>query len=380
MSATYVGPFNNTQSTAPPVSSYRDPYSLTLDELLRVACKRNASDLHLTEDLPPLMRTQGKLHRMPYPVLSSHHIQNLIYPLLTEKQITNFEEKLELDLSYNLPDISRFRINLFHQRGAIGAIIRLIPLVVPTIESLGLPKIVSELTTRRRGLVLVTGPTGEGKSTTLAAMIQEINMVRQAHIMTIEDPIEFVHEHQLSEINQRQIGNDTLGYSEALRHVLRQDPDVILIGEMRDLETIAAAITAAETGHLVLSSLHTTSAAQTVDRIIDVFPPYQQNQVRTQLANVLEGVITQVLLPAAEGDSRCCAMEILIATPAIRTLIRDCKIHQIPGVIEASSKQGMQTLDQSLLNLVRRRLVSYDEAVAVSTNQDDFKRLSAMKS
>jgi twitching motility protein PilT len=274
--------------------------------------------------------------------------------------------------------VGRFRVNVFRQRGSVGAILRAIPAQVPTLKGLRLPRVVAELTRRPRGLVLVTGPTGSGKSTTLAAMVNEINHQRRAHVVTVEDPVEFLHTSALSEINQREVGTDTESFSTALRYVLRQDPDVILIGEMRDLETISAAVTAAETGHLVFATLHTNSAAQTIDRIIDVFPTGQQGQVRSQLANVLEGVLTQVLVPTANGKGRCCAMEILLATAAVRSLIRDAKVHQVTSVIEVNGKAGMQTLDQALKKLVCDCAISLDEAAARCTDPEAFRALVRM--
>jgi twitching motility protein PilT len=306
-------------------------------------------------------------------------LQPLIYSILTDIQITVFERHWELDFSYSLPGVSRFRVNVHKQRGSVGSVFRMIPSDMPTLDKLRMPPIVRELTQRPRGLVLVTGPTGSGKSTTLAAMIDEINRTVRTHIVTVEDPIEFLHSNKMSVITQREVGSDTESFSTALRHVLRQDPDVILIGEMRDLETIAAALTAAETGHLVFATLHTTSAAQSIDRIVDVFPSHQQDQVRIQLANVLEGIATQALLRSIDGKGRVCAQEILIASSAIRSLIRDNKVHQMPSVMQASAKYGMQTLDQCLRTLVLEKKVTLDEAIAKSSSPEDFKALLAMQ-
>jgi twitching motility protein PilT len=350
-----------------------------LDELLAMMLEHRGSDLHMAVGSPPMMRVHGDLRSMPFPVMTPQTIQVMMYSILTDIQITDFENNWDLDFSYSIPGISRFRVNLHRQRNAVGAVLRTIPVDIPSLASLKMPAIVRELTNRPRGLCLVTGPTGSGKSTTLAAMIDEINSTKRAHIVTIEDPIEFLHKNKQSVVTQREVGTDTKGFSEALRRVLRQDPDVILIGEMRDPETIAAALTAAETGHLVFSTLHTTSAGQTIDRIIDVFPPHQQEQVRSMLSSVLEAIFTQTLLPRTDGKGRVCAQEILIATPAIRNLIREGKVHQMPSVLQASAKYGMQTLDNALRDLVARREVTLEEAILKSSNPDDFKALVAMQ-
>jgi len=353
--------------------------NILLEDLLRMMADNKASDLHLAVGSPPLMRVHGELIPMPYPVLKPTTLQPVIYSILTDIQITAFERHWELDFSYSLPGVSRFRVNVHKQRGSVGAVFRSIPSETPTLDKLRMPPIVRELTLRPRGLVLVTGPTGSGKSTTLAAMIDEINRTMRTHIVTVEDPIEFLHNNKMSVITQREVGSDTEGFATALRHVLRQDPDVILIGEMRDLETISAALTAAETGHLVFATLHTTSAAQSIDRIVDVFPAHQQDQVRTQLANVLEGILTQTLLACIDGKGRVCAQEILIGSSAIRTLIRDNKVHQMPSIMQASGKYGMQTLDQCLRMLVMEKKVTIDEAISKSSNPEDFKALLAMQ-
>ena len=363
----------------PPTPSLVPTDDILVEDLLVMMCDANASDLHLAVGSPPLMRVDGELQSMPFPVLRPPLVQTLIYSILTDIQITAYERHWELDFSYSLPRYSRFRVNVHRQRGSVGAVFRMIPATTPTLEKLKMPPIVRDLTLRPRGLVLVTGPTGSGKSTTLAAMVDEINRTKRTHIVTVEDPIEFLHNNKLSVITQREVGSDTESFSIALRHVLRQDPDVILIGEMRDLETISAALTAAETGHLVFATLHTTSAAQTIDRIVDVFPEHQQDQVRTQLANVLEGIITQTLLQHIDGHGRSCAQEIMLGTPAIRTLIRDNKVHQMPSVIQSSGKFGMQTLDQALRNLVLNKQVSVEEAMTKTPNADDFKSLLAMQ-
>ncbi|MHB9025711.1 MAG: PilT/PilU family type 4a pilus ATPase [Armatimonadota bacterium] len=354
-------------------------HELSLDQLLTMMMENHASDLHLAVGSPPMMRVDGELRPMPFPTLTPSPVQTMVYAILTDVQITTFERRLELDFAYSLPKISRFRVNVLRQRGSIGAVFRTIPEDMPNLDQLKMPPVVREMTGRPRGLVLVTGPTGSGKSTTLAAMIDEINRTRRAHVVTVEDPIEFLHRNNLCVITQREVGADTESFSIALRHVLRQDPDVILIGEMRDLETVSAAVTAAETGHLVFATLHTTSAAQTIERIIDVFPPHQQDQIRSQLSNTLEAIFTQTLLVNIDGHGRSCAMEILICTPAIRNLIREGKVHQMPSVLQASAKYGMQTLDQSLKQLVLNRKVSLEEAILKASNPEDFKSLVAMQ-
>jgi twitching motility protein PilT len=362
--------------SAPVVEDVEEPP--TLAYLLTLMTEKRASDLHLAVGQPPLLRVNGDLAPVPGPILRPQHTQSLLFPILTDRQRAQFDEHQELDLSHSVPGTGRFRVNVFRQRGSVGAVLRAIPTEIPTLDSLSLPPVVKTLTTLPRGLVLVTGPTGSGKSTTLAAMINEINHAQRTHIMTIEDPVEFLHRPVLAEINQREVGSDTESFVAALRHVLRQDPDVILIGEMRDLETIAAAITAAETGHLVFATLHTNSAAQTIDRIIDVFPSGQQAQIRSQLANVLEAILTQVLVQTADGHGRCCAMEILLANMAVRSLIRDAKIYQIPNTIEVSAKQGMQTLDQALKQLVLDKRTTPEQAVAKSSSPEDFQQLLSM--
>jgi twitching motility protein PilT len=372
--------FVESQQLERPAGGMGSPSDMpTLDDLLMEMMQNHASDLHLAVGSPPMMRVDGELRPMSYPVLKPATLQPMIYAILSDVQVTEYERNWELDMAYSLPGISRFRVNVLRQRGSIGAVLRTIPMDIPTLDKLNMPPIVRELTGRPRGLVLVTGPTGSGKSTTLAAMVAEINQTRRSHIVTIEDPIEFLHSNKMSVITQREVGADTTSFTTALRHVLRQDPDVILIGEMRDLETISAAVTAAETGHLVFATLHTTSAAQTIERIIDVFPPHQQDQIRSQLSNVLEAIFTQTLLPNQNGKGRCCAMEILMSTSAVRNLVREGKIHQIPSVIQASAKYGMITLDASLKQLVLDRKVSLEEAIKKASNPDDFKALVAMQ-
>jgi twitching motility protein PilT len=305
-------------------------------------------------------------------VLTAEDTKRLIFSVLSDDQRKRFERDQELDFAHNIPGISRFRVNIFQQRNSMAAVFRTIPLSVPTLDELGLPKVCKFLAERPRGLVLVTGPTGSGKSTTLAAMINHINATQQVHIVTVEDPIEFVHSNQTAYINQREIGEDTDNFSTALRRVLRQDPDVIMLGELRDLETIAAAVTAAETGHLVFGTLHTTGAAESIERMVDVFPPHQQEQIRIQLAGALEGVLSQVLLRSADGMSRVLAMEVMLGTPAIANLIRTGKTHQITTVIQTSQALDMRTLDQDLKSLVQKQTVTYQEAVAKAKDPAEF--------
>ncbi|MEI7832757.1 MAG: PilT/PilU family type 4a pilus ATPase [bacterium] len=352
--------------------------TLILDDLLLKMMEEHASDLHLAVGSPPIIRVDGDLQPMKYPVLTPTAIQRMVYAILTDVQITEFERSWELDMAYSVARVSRFRVNVHKQRGSIGAVLRTISLEMPTLTALNMPNVVRELTNRPRGLVLVTGPTGSGKSTTLAAMVDEINTTRRTHIVTVEDPIEFLHNNKMSVITQREVGMDTQDFTVALRHVLRQDPDVILIGEMRDLETISAALTAAETGHLVFATLHTTSASQTIDRIIDVFPPPQQEQVRNQLSNVIEGIITQALLPRADGKGRVAAQEIMLGISAIRNLIRENKVHQMTSVLQSNAKYGMQTLDSALRDLLKRRTITLEEAIMKASNPEDFKALVAM--
>jgi twitching motility protein PilT len=352
---------------------------LHIDDLLRVMHEGKASDLHLSVGVTPMLRVDGDLCNVNAEKLTPTRMNELVYSILSDEQISEFEESWELDFAYSVRGLSRFRVNVHRQRGTVGAVFRAVPVDPPSLDGLGMPEVLKKLAARPRGLVLVTGPTGSGKSTTLAAMIREINVTRSRHIVTVEDPIEFLHRNEKSIIIQREVGSDTKSFNVALRHVLRQDPDVILIGEMRDLETISAAITAAETGHLVLATLHTTSAAQTVDRIIDVFPPHQQEQIRVQLSTVLEGIICQTLLPLADGKGRTCAQEILVATSAIRNLIREGKTHQMPSVLQSSASEGMQTLDQALKALVQQGKVVPQAAMAVASNPQDFKMFLSMR-
>ena len=337
----------------------------TVDDLLRILLDRDGSDLHLTVGSPPGLRIRGELLPLEgTKPLTPKDTQDLILALLSEEQRRRFDAELELDFAYSIPGLSRFRANVFQQRNSMGAVFRTIPLAIPTIAELNLPKVCQYLSERPRGLVLVTGPTGSGKSTTLAAMIDHINATRPVHIVTLEDPIEFMHRNKRAYVNQREIGADTRSFSSALRRVLRQDPDVILVGEMRDLETISAAITAAETGHLVLATLHTTGGPETVDRVIDVFPPHQQQQVRMQLSATLEGVLSQVLLRTADGVGRVMAMEIMLGTPAIANLIREGKTQQMPTIIHGGQAIGMQTLDQDIKRLLQAGVVTFEEAIS----------------
>ena len=343
--------------------------------LLEEMIDKGASDLHISVNERPKLRIDGRLMAMGGERLKPKDTLELAYSVLTEQQKKRFEQDSELDFSFAVPKLSRFRGNVFRQRGSVAMAIRQIPFEIHSFEKLGMPPVVAKMADKPRGLVLVTGPTGSGKSTTLAAMIDKINSEREAHIITIEDPIEFVHTHKKCLVNQREVGADTEGFARALKYVLRQDPDVILIGEMRDLETIQAALTIAETGHLAFATLHTNSAAESVNRIIDAFPSHQQAQVRAQLAFVLEAVITQVLLPRATGDGRVAAVEIMLATPAIRALIRDDKIHQIYSALQTGKKLGMQTMNDSLYVLYMQGDVTIAECLRVSSDPSELRRL-----
>ncbi len=347
----------------------------TLPELLKTTVDLNGSDLHLTTATPPQVRVHGKLQRLEHPELTPADTKQLAYSVLTDAQKKRFEEALELDFSFGIKGMARFRCNLFNQRGAVAAVYRLIPERIRTFDELGLPKVLATLADRPRGLVLVTGPTGSGKSTTLAAMIDKINTERQEHILTIEDPIEYIHPHKGCLVNQREVHSDTSSFSLALRAALREDPDVVLIGEMRDLETIESALRIAETGHLTFGTLHTNSASQTINRIIDVFPAHQQGQIRTQLSLVLEGIVCQALLPKI-GGGRVVSLEIMVPTPAIRNLIREDKVHQIYSVMQTGqAMSGMQTMNQSLFNLYTRRLITRDEAIGRSQEPDELEAM-----
>jgi twitching motility protein PilT len=345
-----------------------------IDDLLRMVVQRDASDLHLRAGEPPILRIHGDLKRTDLPRLTAEDVKNLLYAILNEERRQRFERDKELDLSYEVPGLARFRVNMFWQQRCVGAALRLIPFCIRTIDELMMPPAVKELCMRPRGLMLVTGPTGSGKSTSLAAMIDHINTHKRCHIMTIEDPIEYMHQDKLSIINQRELGVDTRSFADALRHVMRQNPDVILVGEMRDLETIHLAITAAETGHLVMSTVHTQDAPQTIDRIVDVFPPEQQQQIRMQLSVVLVGVLSQTLLPNAQGTGRVAAFELMVATPSVRNLIREGKTHQLYMDIQTGAEFGMQTLDSCLLNLVRKGLVDFEDAIVKSSNPREFEQ------
>lgn len=337
---------------------------MTIEELLITAKENKASDVHITVGLPPKMRINGILVDMDYPRLLPPDTEAVISTMMSDKRLQQFEELGEIDFSYSIPQIGRYRVNVFHQRGSMAASIRLVSTKIPLPEELGIPKSVVDLYQKKRGLVLVTGPTGSGKSTTLASIIDRINSMREVHVITLEDPIEYLHNHKKAMVNQREVGLDTHSYSNALRAALREDPDVILVGEMRDLETISTAITAAETGHLVLSTLHTIGAASTIDRIVDVFPPHQQQQIRVQLSMVLESVISQQLIPTADKKSRVAAFEVMHSTPAIKNLIREAKSPQIDSTIQTSKKLGMQTMDDAIFDLYMKGDIDKENAVS----------------
>ena len=350
----------------------------TLQHLLKTLVDLDGSDLHLTTGTPPQVRVHGKLRALDLPVLGPADTRALAYSGLTDAQRTWFEETLDVDFSFGIDGLARFRGNVFNQRGAVAAVYRAIPERIRTFDELGLPPVVASLTDRPRGLVLVTGPTGSGKSSTLAAMLDRINSERHEHILTIEDPIEFIHQHRNCVVNQREVHGDTRNFAAALRAALREDPDIVLIGELRDLETIEAALRIAETGHLTLATLHTNSAAQTINRIVDVFPAHQQRQIRTQLSLVLEAVVCQVLLRRADGQGRVAALEIMVPTAAIRNLIRDDKVHQIYSAVQAGQeKLGMQTMNQSVAALYRRRLISLETALGASSSRDELEEMLA---
>lgn len=346
-----------------------------IDDLLRELVAKEGSDLHLRVGEPPIYRIHGKLTRTKFPVITA--VEDYLFPILNEERRERFKKNMELDLSYEIEGCSRFRVNCFRQRRNMGAVLRAIPVRVKTIDELMLPEITKDICLKPRGLCLVTGPTGSGKSTTLAAMIDHINRNRRCHVITIEDPIEFVHEDKLSIVNQRELEIDTHSFAAALKHVMRQNPDVILVGEMRDLETISLAITAAETGHLVFGTLHTTDAPQTMDRVIDVFAPEQQNQIRMQLSVTIQAVISQTLLKRQDKEGRVAAFEVMVATPAIRTLVREGKTHQIYSDIQAGGQYGMISLDQYLITLLKKRLISYEDALGKSSNPREFEQLAA---
>jgi len=349
---------------------------VTIEEMLTVLVERGGSDLHISVGSPPRIRVEGDLINTDFEVLTPETTQKLLYGLLNTNQIAKFEKELELDISFGIERLGRFRTNIFKQRGTLGSVMRLIPYEIKTMEQLRLPvKICQELCNTLKGLVLVTGSTGSGKSTTLAAMIDYINSTSKGHVITIEDPVEFLHKHKKCLVNQREIGTDTFGFGSSLKRVLRQDPDVVLIGEMRDLETTEAALTISETGHLVFGTLHTSDCVQTINRIIDIFPSHQQQQIRTQLSFTIQGVFCQQLLPRSEGRGRVLAAEIMLATPAIRALIRDSKIHQIYSLLQTGGKLGMRTMNQDLTELYKNRQITYETALSFTADPDDFKRV-----
>jgi twitching motility protein PilT len=348
-------------------------------EVLKEVVELNASDLHLTVGIPPMVRVRGELRALDnFPTLDSKDTRDIMYGILSNDQRKRLEEDWQVDFSYSVPKFGRFRVNAYMQRAAMGGAFRLIPSEIKSIDQLGLPPVIHDIIKKPRGFVLVTGPTGSGKSTSLAAMIDEINQQRREHILTIEDPIEFLHRHKNCVVNQREIGNDAQSFSLGLRAALRQDPDVILVGEMRDLETISTALTAAETGHLVFATLHTQDTAQTIDRIIDVFPPHQQQQVRVQLSVALQGIVTQQLLPTADGSSRVAACEVLVLTPAVRNLIREGKTHQIHSVLQTGGSQGMLPMDASLAQLVRGGKITRELAESRSSTPEELRRLMGL--
>ena len=349
---------------------------MTLPDLLSKTLTLGGSDLHLSVGSAPQVRVNGDLRRLDAPILTSETTRSLVYSVLSDAQKKLFEETWEQDLAFGLEGVGRFRCNVFLQKNAVGAVFRLIPEKIPSLEELGLPPVLGRFADRPRGLVLVTGPTGSGKSTTLAAMLDRINLSRPVHILTIEDPIEYLHTHKTALVNQREVHSDTKTFPNALRGALREDPDVILVGEMRDLETMEAAMKLAETGHLTLATLHTNSAAQTVTRIIDAFPSWQQSQIRTQLSLVLEGIVCQALLPKANGTGRTAALEILVATPAIRNLIREDKVHQIYSTMQAGQeKYSMQTMNQALARLMMSRIISREVGLAASSNKEELTQM-----
>lgn len=348
---------------------------MDLNEILSEVLERGASDLHLTTGIPPMLRLHGSLVALDYPRLSGEDTQNLVYSILTQEQREKLERNWEFDFSYSLPGKARFRVNVYYQRNSMGAAFRVIPVEIKTLTELRLPQTLESLARKPRGFVLVTGPTGSGKTTTLASLINIINETRSVHIMTIEDPIEFLHSHKKSIVNQREVNSDTKSFSNALKYVLRQDPDVILIGEMRDIETISAALTAAETGHLVFATLHTQDAPQTIDRIVDVFPPHQQQQIRVQLAGTLQGVLSQQLVSRRDETGLIVAVEYMVATPGIRNMIREAKTHQIYSAMQTGQQHGMQTMDQSLANLYRNGKISLEVAMSRASDVRDLKQL-----
>lgn len=353
----------------------------SIENMLKAMAEKNASDLHLTANHFPQFRIDEKLVPVSGEIMKPNEVKKIVYSILTEEQIKIFEKDLELDMSFGIEGLSRFRVNVFMQRGSIGCAIRRIPYQIMSFEECGLPvDVVIDLCNKPKGLVLVTGATGSGKSTTLAAMIDKINSERPCHIVSIEDPIEFTHTNKKAIVDQREVYYDTHSFAQSLKHVLRQDPDVILVGEMRDLETIESALIIAETGHLVFATLHTSDTTQTINRVIDVFSAYQQQQIRTQLSFVLIGIISQQLIPRATGVGRVLATEVLVVTPAVRSLIRESKIHQIYSVIQTGQREGMQTMNQSLYALYKKNLITYEDAFARTVDKDDLTRILSIKS
>ncbi|MFQ5655732.1 MAG: type IV pilus twitching motility protein PilT [Planctomycetota bacterium] len=349
---------------------------VTIEDLVQQLVERGGSDLHINSGSPPMIRVHGRLVATDTEVIDAEDSRKLIYSILDNEQVLRLEKEMELDMAFGISGLGRFRANVYFQRGAVGAVFRVIPNEVANLQDLGLPvEICEELSMRPKGMILVTGSTGSGKSTTLAAMLDFINQRRNDHIVTIEDPLEFVHRNKSCLVTQREVGTDTHTFAEALRRVLRQDPDVIMVGELRDRESIAAALTVAETGHLTFGTLHTSDAVQTINRIIDVFPAHQQQQVRTQLSFCLEAVLAQQLVNRADGRGRVLAAEILLATPAVRALVRDDKVHQIKSIIQTGGKIGMRTMNQALHELYRTRRISYEEAISRTTDQEDLKRI-----
>ena len=349
---------------------------VSIEELVQQLVERNGSDLHISAGAPPMIRVNGKLISTEMEILDAESTQKLVYSILDNEQILRFEKEWELDMSFGIAGLGRFRTNVFYQRGAVGAVLRVIPYEIKTAAELDLPVDLCErICALQKGLILVTGATGSGKSTTLAAMIDNINRTRNDHIMIIEDPIEFVHRNRCCLVNQREVGNDTRGFANSLRTVLRQDPDVIMVGEIRDQETIAAALTIAETGHLTFATLHTNSVVQTINRIIDVFPAHQQQQVRTQLSFSLEAVFCQQLIPRIDGRGRVLASEVMVATQAVRALIRDDKAHQLESIIQTGGKYGMRTMNQCLHDLYRKNMITFDEAIAFSHDPEELRRV-----
>jgi twitching motility protein PilT len=374
--ARHAHPSEPIESTVAPVDKLSVARGV-MHDLLTITINRGGSDLHLTAGIPPAIRVHGSLRPMEdHHPLSPDDTELLIRSILTEEQWQKFLDTNELDTAYAVPGVSRFRVNVYRQRASVGAALRSIPHNIRNLAELGLPQDVGRFAHLPRGLVLVTGPTGSGKSTTLASLLDLANRTRSAHIMTIEDPIEYLHEHGKSVVNQREVGEDTSDFATALRHVLRQDPDIILVGELRDLETTSVAVTAAETGHLVLATLHTQSASQTIDRLIDIYPPHQQQQIRAQLANCLQGVVTQALAPTKDGNGRTIVCEIMVATSAIRNLIREGKVHQIPTFLQSSADLGMISFDQHLAVRYHEQLISKSTALELAHDPNEFKRLA----